>query len=839
MTDPAGQVITFYSYKGGTGRSMALANVGVLLGREEPKTTRPDGAHGVLLIDWDLEAPGLHRFFQGHLTRHLGRGVRTPDGFARALKSQHGLIDFFDAVVRLRDTVGGTDATAYRQVAFEEFAGKKYLMATDHPNLSLLTAGRLGDDYGERIGKFDWERFFQNDPGFFRAFREFLKQRFRYTLIDSRTGLTDTSGICTQHLPEKLAAVFVLNHQNIEGSLEVIRKVAAFRRSSVNPATLSVFPLPSRVAIDRSTPRQVWLEGGELDGEILPGYRHQFEALFRELHGLEPEECDLHSYFRRVQVPQDSDYAFGEKIAVLRDTADPLAPGHVFAQFAKRLSTLDAPWQLLPEEQTEVEKNRAEQRAIDAEQSVQKIRTWMAGLLKLLGAAAALMLLLVGLYRTPMVQRYAITRAASALASGQLIDDSAHRDWALAEIRADHASEADRSLDRITGVHERFEALLAAAVAWHTAGRNDLARTALERARKVMDNAPVASMGPFTSLGLAWSRIGDAGRARQALTEARRQVGLDGLALNPFSHFWLVSAWREIGAPAESEEEMARIVEGIQNAGRADFGARILALGWAELGSPEKAEALAASIPDSTRRAAARCGAAVAWFARGDIEQGNATVAQVLADTEPRAAATSRADAQALRALCLSEVGVAAKQAELVRQAATAARRTQAMLRDETLVHVAYAFVRTGAAGEAVSMAQSIEDAELQSTLLREAAKDYARRGDTEASSRVIAAIKGGSARVEAMVELAVATARAGDLSKAQEIVQQIPDTSRRLQAFAKMLSMLRSQGNERWTALDAANDQAAAREYMWENVRVVYDRSVPPIPATAFAPSR
>jgi cellulose biosynthesis protein BcsQ len=43
-------VTTFYSYKGGVGRSMALANVGVLLAK---------AGNRVLLVDFDLEAPGL------------------------------------------------------------------------------------------------------------------------------------------------------------------------------------------------------------------------------------------------------------------------------------------------------------------------------------------------------------------------------------------------------------------------------------------------------------------------------------------------------------------------------------------------------------------------------------------------------------------------------------------------------------------------------------------------------------------------------------------------------------------------------------------------------------
>src|ERR1700733_3064885 len=54
-TSSEGKVVTFYSFKGGTGRTMALANVAWIL-----------AAHGerVLIADWDLESPGLHRFFQ-------------------------------------------------------------------------------------------------------------------------------------------------------------------------------------------------------------------------------------------------------------------------------------------------------------------------------------------------------------------------------------------------------------------------------------------------------------------------------------------------------------------------------------------------------------------------------------------------------------------------------------------------------------------------------------------------------------------------------------------------------------------------------------------------------
>ena len=68
-----GQVITFYSYKGGTGRTMNLANIAYLLAKRRNKK--------VLVIDWDLEAPGLDRYFDDFVLENQ-------------LEANEGLIDF-------------------------------------------------------------------------------------------------------------------------------------------------------------------------------------------------------------------------------------------------------------------------------------------------------------------------------------------------------------------------------------------------------------------------------------------------------------------------------------------------------------------------------------------------------------------------------------------------------------------------------------------------------------------------------------------------------------------------------------------------------------------------
>ncbi len=66
-----GKVVTFYSFKGGTGRTMALANVAWILAANGKR---------VLVVDWDLESPGLHRFFKPFLA-------------AEAIETSSGIID--------------------------------------------------------------------------------------------------------------------------------------------------------------------------------------------------------------------------------------------------------------------------------------------------------------------------------------------------------------------------------------------------------------------------------------------------------------------------------------------------------------------------------------------------------------------------------------------------------------------------------------------------------------------------------------------------------------------------------------------------------------------------
>src|SRR5580692_11373070 len=73
-----GVIYTFYSFKGGVGRTMALANVAALLAK---------WGYSILIVDWDLEAPGLERFFAS-LSPEIGNLRSTKPGIVDLMQAQ-------------------------------------------------------------------------------------------------------------------------------------------------------------------------------------------------------------------------------------------------------------------------------------------------------------------------------------------------------------------------------------------------------------------------------------------------------------------------------------------------------------------------------------------------------------------------------------------------------------------------------------------------------------------------------------------------------------------------------------------------------------------------------
>jgi cellulose biosynthesis protein BcsQ len=310
-----GEIITFYSYKGGTGRTMALANTAVLAARE----TRGR----VLMIDWDLEAPGLHRYFQP---------------YTGETKEAKGLFDFvYKAQKKLPKMPYGMEDHALLAKYFAEL--ESYLIPVPLPQnntqLFLIKAGLFGDDYPKNINNFDWAAFFKRIPSFFPLFAEYLSNHFEYVFIDSRTGHTDVGGICTMSMPEKLVMVFTPNDQSIDGALELAKKSTDYRIKSDDYRPLMIYPLPSRVDLDAS----------QLATEWRNNYEKQWEDTFKKVYGL-PSTISLKKYFDSTRIRHDAIYAYGERLAVVENNTIEIAQN--FRSFSTQLLNVRKIWENQP-----------------------------------------------------------------------------------------------------------------------------------------------------------------------------------------------------------------------------------------------------------------------------------------------------------------------------------------------------------------------------------------------------------------------------------------------------------------------------------------------------------
>jgi cellulose biosynthesis protein BcsQ len=279
-------IITFYSFKGGVGRSMALANIGYLLAKEMGKR--------VLVVDWDLEAPGLEKYFLGC----PGANMRKAEA--------GGLIDLL------------TLAREGGQPTWRDYVSTVTL---EDKTIDIITSGRQDGSYAAKVLGFKWDDFFLNSDG--GAFIESLRDDWReydFTLIDSRTGFTDAGSVCTVQLPDVLVPVFTTTEESARGALDIVERAQIAREKlAYDRSRLLVFPLPSRY--DGRTQYQeakLWLQK----------FADWFEPHYSDW--LPKEVTPLHM-IERTKLPYIGFFSFGTQMAAaVEGTSDPESLGYAY-----------------------------------------------------------------------------------------------------------------------------------------------------------------------------------------------------------------------------------------------------------------------------------------------------------------------------------------------------------------------------------------------------------------------------------------------------------------------------------------------------------------------------
>ena len=276
-----GTIVTFYSYKGGTGRTMSVANVAWILAAN---------GNRVLTVDWDLDSPGLYRFFHPFL-----------DPQTQATST--GVIDIITDYVWKVHQPGERSEDWYRTAAqvlphvtslkWEAFAGRGAL--------DFLSAGSQNRDYSTALPG-GWDDFYENMGGapFFDAMRDDMKEHYDYILIDSRTGLSDIADICTVQLPDVLVNCFALSDQNIDGAARVAKRI----QDGYRDRQIRILPVPMRV--------------DEAEKEKADAGRALVTAKFDGFPAGMDEERRA-QYWASVEIPYKPFYAYEETLATFGD----------------------------------------------------------------------------------------------------------------------------------------------------------------------------------------------------------------------------------------------------------------------------------------------------------------------------------------------------------------------------------------------------------------------------------------------------------------------------------------------------------------------------------------
>ena len=144
------KTITFYSYKGGVGRSLTLSNIAMRLA---------DLGKKVCIIDFDLEAPGLHLKFKNYLNQS---------------KIKNGLVEY----------ICEFQSDNFIPKKIQDYIVNISYKGTLGGSIDLLPAGNINsNNYWSKLSSINWKNLFYSEQShgvnLFIAPKRAYKKRFK------------------------------------------------------------------------------------------------------------------------------------------------------------------------------------------------------------------------------------------------------------------------------------------------------------------------------------------------------------------------------------------------------------------------------------------------------------------------------------------------------------------------------------------------------------------------------------------------------------------------------------------------------------------------------------
>jgi cellulose biosynthesis protein BcsQ/stress-induced morphogen len=210
-------VVTFYSLRGGVGRSTALAYTARILASR---------GRTVLCVDMDLEAPGLAALF----------------GRENEVKPDQGLL----SILLSLDRGDRPDIV------------KHILRISETDELYCLPAGIPNANYARRLNLINPEAWYREERNPLRELIEILGHDLPFKpdviLLDARTGITPLNGPLLFDLADLAIVVFFPHPQTLQGTGELVRGLLAANTRRELPQKLNpeprflVSPIPASQA---------------------------------------------------------------------------------------------------------------------------------------------------------------------------------------------------------------------------------------------------------------------------------------------------------------------------------------------------------------------------------------------------------------------------------------------------------------------------------------------------------------------------------------------------------------------------------------------------------------
>ncbi|MEC4814270.1 MAG: AAA family ATPase [Scytonema sp. PMC 1069.18] len=216
------RTVTFYSFKGGVGRTTTLTHVAWILAMRGRK---------VVAVDLDLEAPGLSTTFN-----------LTP-------QPKYGIVDYFYERSYLPEGVEPNISVAqiFGEVRIPNATGRVF----------VVPAGSLNLDYVSKVDDLRATTVMDNGDNLWSIFSRDIDDQLKpdIILIDSRTGINQWGALSLLQAADEAVIFLFPNEQNRQGVELLLQSLQSIKNLSLN----FVFtPVPDITEIGLAKVRKIW-----------------------------------------------------------------------------------------------------------------------------------------------------------------------------------------------------------------------------------------------------------------------------------------------------------------------------------------------------------------------------------------------------------------------------------------------------------------------------------------------------------------------------------------------------------------------------------------------------